>query len=110
MASMVWSLLLAAFTLASAVLGQRYPGYNFGPGIAPRANRHTFGPYVLRNLANVDGELPLRQEIRKLEQNRDQWTLYLLGLSKMQFTNQSEATSWYQITGMASLTCLASSN
>lgn len=100
MASTVWRLLLAVFILVSAVLGHRYPGYNFGPDVYRRVKRQTFGPFVLRSLAGSDGELPLRQEIRNLEQNRDQWTLYLLGLSMMQFTNQSDPLSWYQITGM----------
>jgi tyrosinase len=90
--------------LVSAVLGQRYPGYNFGPDIYRRVKRRTPGPFVLKSLARDDGELPLRQEIRNLEQNGDQWTLYLLGLSMMQFTNQSDPLSWYQITGIVSAT------
>lgn len=101
MASNAWILLLAAFAFASAVLGQRYPGYYFGPDVNRRIKRQIFGPFVLKSLARTDGELPLRQEFRTLEQNRDQWTLYLLGLSMMQFTNQSDPLSWYQITGMA---------
>ncbi|OIW34914.1 Di-copper centre-containing protein [Coniochaeta ligniaria NRRL 30616] len=100
MASTVWSLFLAAFTLASAVLAQRYPGYNFGPDVHRRVKRQISGPFVVRSLARDDGDLPLRQEIRNLEQNRDQWTLYLLGLSMMQYTNQSDPLSWYQITGI----------
>jgi tyrosinase len=99
----IWTLLLAAVTLATTVMGhQRYPGYDFGPGVHRlRAKRHqqTKGPRVLMNLASADGELPLRHEIRDLENNRDQWTLYLLGLSMMQYTNQSDPLSWYQITG-----------
>jgi tyrosinase len=101
MASPVFRLLLAAFTLAFGVVGHRYSGYDFGVDVTRRMKRQTGGPFVLRALARVDGELPLRQEIRTLEQNRDQWTLYLLGLSMMQFTNQSDPVSWYQITGIA---------
>lgn len=102
MPSTVWTLLLAVLTFVPAVLGQRYPGYNFGPDLARRVKRHTYGPWVVRNLAQDDGDLPLRQEIRILEKDTDQWTLYLLGLSMMQFANQSDPISWYQITGMGS--------
>jgi len=45
------------------------------------------------------GEVRLRQEIRVMEQDQDLWTLYILALSMMQFTDQSVETSWYQITG-----------
>ncbi|KAB5551230.1 hypothetical protein GE09DRAFT_1223030 [Coniochaeta sp. 2T2.1] len=102
MASAAWTLLLAAFTFASAVLAQeQYPGYDFGPDVHLRLKRQeTKGPWILRSLASVDGELPLRREIRDLENNRDQWTLYLLGLSMMQFTNQTDNISWYKITGI----------
>jgi tyrosinase len=43
----------------------------------------------------------VRQEIRQMENDNEMWTLYLLGLSMMQFTDQSDALSWYQITGVS---------
>ena len=47
-----------------------------------------------------DGQtIRLRQEIRQLEQDKELWTLYILGLSLMQFTDQSSPVSWYGITG-----------
>lgn len=92
-------MLLALLTLTSGVLGQRYPGYNFGPDVYRRAKRQTSGPWVLTSLADSDSDLPLRQEIRDLENDTDQWTLYILGLSMMQYTNQSDPISWYGITG-----------
>ncbi|WPH00294.1 Di-copper centre-containing protein [Acrodontium crateriforme] len=45
-------------------------------------------------------EMQPRLEIRQLEQNEDQWNLYILGLAKFQATNQSEKTSYYQIAGI----------
>jgi tyrosinase len=99
----VWNRILAVLVLATGVLAQQYGGYDFGRNIHRRIKRHTLGPYVVRNLASTDGDLPLRQEIRTLEDNTDQWTLYLLGLSMMQFTNQSDPLSWYQITGVLCL-------
>jgi len=40
-----------------------------------------------------------RLEIRQLEQNVDQWNIYLLGLAKFMATNQSDKLSYYQIAG-----------
>jgi len=100
MAPTVWYLLLAVITVATAALSQQYTGYDFGPDAHRLLKRQTSGPWVLKSLADTDGDLPLRQEIRTLEKDSDQWTLYLLGLSKMQYTNQSDPLSWYQITGV----------
>ncbi|KAK5710035.1 hypothetical protein LTR17_019256 [Elasticomyces elasticus] len=44
-----------------------------------------------------------RLEIRQLEQNVDQWNIYLLGLAKFQATNQSDKLSYYQIAGESDL-------
>ncbi|KAK3069943.1 hypothetical protein LTR53_011321 [Teratosphaeriaceae sp. CCFEE 6253] len=41
-----------------------------------------------------------RLEIRQLQQNVDQWNIYLLGLAKLQATNQSDKLSYYQIAGI----------
>ena len=46
-----------------------------------------------------NSSLPIRHEIRKLEQDNTTWTLYVLGLDMLQYTNQSETLSWYQIAG-----------
>ena len=58
-------------------------------------------PYVVTGIQHPNGSTPLRLEIRQLEQNPAMWTLYLLGLDMLQYTNQAEMLSWYQITGMA---------
>lgn len=41
-----------------------------------------------------------RLEIRRLEQNTDQWNIFLLGLARFQQTDQSNLTSYYQIAGI----------
>ncbi|KAK5135710.1 hypothetical protein LTR08_004696 [Meristemomyces frigidus] len=41
-----------------------------------------------------------RLEIRQLEQNADQWNIYLLGLARFQATNESDELSWYHIAGI----------
>jgi hypothetical protein len=60
-------------------------------------------PYVVTGVhtgAGSHGSLPLRLEIREMEQDPTTWTLYILGLDMLQYTNQTEMLSWYQITGM----------
>jgi hypothetical protein len=47
-----------------------------------------------------DGGVPQRLEIRELQKNEDLWTLYILGLDMMQWTDQTDKLSWYQIAGM----------
>ncbi|CAK7220176.1 hypothetical protein SBRCBS47491_004101 [Sporothrix bragantina] len=44
--------------------------------------------------------MPPRQEIRQMEKDTDLWTLYILGLNMMQYTDQSELLSYYQIAGI----------
>lgn len=41
-----------------------------------------------------------RLEIRQLQQNTDQWNIFLLGLARFQATDQSSLTSYYQIAGI----------
>lgn len=48
---------------------------------------------------NQDGSAPARLEIRDLQQDPEKWTLYILALDMMQYTDQSDQTSWYAITG-----------
>ena len=56
-----------------------------------------------------DGSLPIRHEIRALEQDSTTWTLYILGLDMLQYTNQTEMLSWYQIAGSWLISLLAAS-
>jgi tyrosinase len=45
---------------------------------------------------NTFGVQP-RLEIRQLQQNADQWNIFLLGMRRFQQTNQSDLTSYYQV-------------
>ena len=94
---MLFVLLLCVFR---GIAGQ-YSAYNYGFDVEKHIKRQAQPQQlVLRGISVSDSdELPIRQEIRDLQQNDNQWTLYLLGLSMMQFTNQSDPTSWYGITG-----------
>lgn len=40
-----------------------------------------------------------RLEIRQLENNADQWNIYLLGMARFMRTNESEKLSYYQVSG-----------
>jgi hypothetical protein len=47
-----------------------------------------------------NGTVPLRQEIRVLQNDSTLWTLYILALDMLQYTNQTDMLSWYQIGGI----------
>ncbi|KAK4681516.1 hypothetical protein QC764_108060 [Podospora pseudoanserina] len=81
----------------------RPTAYNYGFDVHRRVKRQLAEPLttVVRGDAGQQaGDVQVRREIRELEQDRDVWTLYLLGMSMMQFTDQMEPTSWYGITGI----------
>ncbi|KAK0670708.1 putative tyrosinase [Cercophora samala] len=82
---------------------QRPTAYNYGFDVHRRVKRQFAEPLtmVVRGDAGKQaGDVQVRREIRELEQDRDVWTLYLLGMSMMQFTDQTLPTSWYGITGI----------
>ena len=47
-----------------------------------------------------DGPVQTRLEIRQLRQIPEQWTLYILALTRMQDAPQSDPLSYYQLAGM----------
>ncbi|KAK4202248.1 putative tyrosinase [Triangularia verruculosa] len=100
-------LFIVAYLLTLAhhfVLGEKqYTAYNYGFDVHRRVRRQFAQPstmIVMGNAATQAGDVQVRREIRELEQDREVWTLYLLGMSMMQFTDQSSPTSWYGITGI----------
>lgn len=47
------------------------------------------------------GSVPLRREVRELQQTfPDQFNLYILGLQNLQGLDESQLTSYYQISGI----------
>ncbi|KAK0748117.1 hypothetical protein B0T21DRAFT_446901 [Apiosordaria backusii] len=101
-------ILLRLFILAyllTACFGQqqRHTAYNYGFDVHGRVKRQFAQPstMVVRGDAGRQaGDVQVRREIRELEQDREVWTLYLLGMSMMQFTDQASPMSWYGITGI----------
>jgi tyrosinase len=94
-------------TLAWALLrgaGAQYSSYDYGPlGKTLLARQTTPSPIVTTGVhtgTGVNGSLPLRIEVRELEQNQNLWTLYILGLDfMMRNTSEADMLSWYQISG-----------
>ncbi|KAK3943651.1 hypothetical protein QBC46DRAFT_306734 [Diplogelasinospora grovesii] len=94
--------LIALGSLAHVVVGQ-YSSYNYGFDIARRVKRDLRDvpqPLIVRGAGQAEGRIALRREIRDLQQDEDQWTLYILGLSLLQYMDQTTPTSWYGITGI----------
>ncbi|ORY65943.1 tyrosinase precursor [Pseudomassariella vexata] len=55
---------------------------------------------IVTGLPLVNGTIPLRREIRDLENDHEAFTLYILALSWMQYTDQTDDFSWYRIAGI----------
>lgn len=89
------SLVCFAHTLVVA----QYPAYDYGFDTRKRVKRQLGRRSALVVQDKSGGQIHVRQEIRQLEQDHDLWTLYILGLSMMQFTDQSSPTSYYGIAG-----------
>ncbi|KAJ8123927.1 hypothetical protein ONZ43_g235 [Nemania bipapillata] len=76
-------------------------GYDYGRNMSLRLYRRDFGQSsIVGSLPLVDGQPPPRLEIRDLQKDNDQWNLYILALSWMQYTSQDSPFSWYQIAGI----------
>jgi tyrosinase len=60
----------------------------------------SFGITGVQSGRGSNGSIPTRKEIRELQQDADQWNLYLLGLERFQGVDQSQLLSYYQIAGI----------
>lgn len=93
--------LSAALPSQSAVAPTSYDyGINIST-ILKRQSSNNFAVTGINTGNGTNGSVPARQEIRQLEQDDIMWTLYILGLDMLQFTNQTEMLSWYQIAGIS---------
>lgn len=76
--------------------------YDYGLDITKslKEKRQSDGYIVTTGMPlNQNGSVPVRHEIRDLQQDPDRWVLYILALDMMQYTDQSDESSWYSITG-----------
>ncbi|KAL1844252.1 hypothetical protein VTJ49DRAFT_2309 [Mycothermus thermophilus] len=92
---------LSLLYLANVLALAQYGGYNYGFDVHKRVKRQlSRGAAIVVQGARVGSEIAVRQEIRQLEQDPELWTLYILALSMLQFTDQSEPTSYYGLAGI----------
>lgn len=92
----------AASPNSDAHRDDEYPAYSYGfdtEALQKRQNTPIIPVTGAIGGAGIGNAPPQRLEIRRLEQNTDLWTLYILGLDMMQYTKQDSPTSWYQIAG-----------
>lgn len=66
-----------------------------------KQDRRQSGTFAITGV-NANGVQP-RLELRTLQQNADQWNLYLLSLINFQAMNQNSSLSYYQIAGIHGL-------
>ncbi|GKT48364.1 tyrosinase [Colletotrichum spaethianum] len=87
--------LLLVVTIVSAT--PYSPAYEYGFDTRKLVKRQAQQPIVVAKLPAVNGTVPVRQEIRQMKQNPFKWNLFLLASSMLQYTDQKEELSWYQI-------------
>jgi hypothetical protein len=83
---------------------QIFSSYDYGIDRSTIIKRQSSTPYATTGIP-TNGSTPLRLEVRELEQDPTTWTLYILGLDLLQYQNQTQMLSWYQITGLNGSIC-----
>ncbi|KAJ4297234.1 hypothetical protein N0V88_004152 [Collariella sp. IMI 366227] len=97
MARLRLSLLIPLLSLAPSLILSLYQGYDYGFD----AQGHVKRQLASNRASLVDRkDIHMRLEIRQLEKDQDLWTLYLLALSMMQYTDQSSPISYYSLAGI----------
>jgi tyrosinase len=97
------TLLLSLVSLAKTLALTQYAAYDHGFDVNKRVKRQLARRSEVAVQDRTGGDIVVRQEIRQLEQDQDLWTLYILGLSMLQFTDQSSPTSYYGLAGLCPL-------
>lgn len=84
--------------MVHSVLGTSYD-YGFDVTEGLKAKRASSSSIVVTTGMPLrsNGSVPVRSEIRDLQQDTDKWSLYILALDLMQYTDQSDITSWFGI-------------
>ncbi|KAF9878973.1 tyrosinase precursor [Colletotrichum karsti] len=91
--------LFIVFIAASAAATPYSPTYDYGFDAAKLVKRQTQEPILVSKLPSINGSVPIRLEIRQMKQNPYKWNLFVLSMSMLQYTNQNDELSWYQIAG-----------
>ncbi|KAI1768268.1 Di-copper centre-containing protein [Hypoxylon sp. FL1150] len=95
-------ILAGALFISTVLADVIHPGrYDYGFNVDLRLQkREPLQSPIVTGLPRVNGSSPLRRDIRDLAKDEDGWTLYILALNWMQYTDQDSPFSWYQITGI----------
>lgn len=100
-----WAVFFLALLPYAAVVAAWRPngGYNYAQDVRMTLGKRQIdqSPFTT-GLPLVDGSIPLRVEIRQMQKYHEQWTLYILALSWLQYTDQEDPYSWYRLAGMRS--------
>ncbi|KZL88097.1 tyrosinase precursor [Colletotrichum incanum] len=95
------TLFLSLLLVAMNALAIPYlPTYDYGFDTRKLVKRQAQQPIIVARLPSVNGTVPVRPEIRQMKQNPFKWNLFLLASSMLQYTDQKEELSWYQIAGI----------
>ncbi|KAK3300469.1 uncharacterized protein B0H64DRAFT_428534 [Chaetomium fimeti] len=92
-------LLLALFCLVDTLVVAQYSAYDYGFNVNKRIKRQLDPRSTMVVQDKTGGDIHVRQEIRQIEQDRELWTLYILGLSMLQYTDQASPMSYYGLAG-----------
>ncbi|KAL1581865.1 hypothetical protein WHR41_09527 [Cladosporium halotolerans] len=82
------ALLLALATCSSAQSGEIF---QFDQALS------TLNQALVSNTGSTGGEVGYRREIHALQENEDEWNIYLLGFARFKEVEDSEPMSYYQI-------------
>jgi tyrosinase len=100
MARLRLSLLLTLLCFANTLVVAQYSAYNYGFNVKKRVKRQLDRRSTMIVQERTGGDIQVRQEIRQVEKDQDLWTLYILGLSMLQYTDQASPMSYYGLAGM----------
>lgn len=100
MARLRLTLLLSLVCLANTLVIAQYSAYNYGFDVKKRAKRQLGRRSTMVVQEKADGDIQVRQEIRQVEKDEEMWTLYILGLSMLQYTDQASPMSYYGLAGL----------
>ncbi|KAF3762479.1 Di-copper centre-containing protein [Cryphonectria parasitica EP155] len=98
--SRICNLSIICCCMISMVLCTSYD-YGFDVTKALKAKRQRSNTIVTTGMPlSADGSVPVRSEIRDLQQDANKWSLYILALDMMQYTDQMDPSSWFAITSI----------
>ncbi|EAQ93199.1 hypothetical protein CHGG_01434 [Chaetomium globosum CBS 148.51] len=100
MAHLRLPLLLAFICLANTLVVAQYSAYNYGFDVKKRVKRQLGRRSTMVVQEKIGGDIQVRQEVRQVEKDQELWTLYILGSSMLQYTDQASPMSYYGLAGI----------